>query len=56
MNDNEMLFWLRDFFDGHVMSADDVVYYTGLPVAGAQKVYEAIQRLRSMEIKPIQPK
>ncbi len=50
MADTEMLRLLQMFFDGTVMSISEVIRQTGLPDDVASAVYEAINRLRSMDV------
>lgn len=38
---------LFDFFDGFIMSVEDVIYYTGLPQERAEEVYETICKIRN---------
>jgi hypothetical protein len=37
---------LSDFFDGFIMSVEDVIYYTGLSQQRAEEVYETIHKIR----------
>lgn len=41
---------LLDFFDGFIMSVEDVIYYTGLSPKRAEEVYETIRRIRTPNI------
>lgn len=47
MSTDEMIHFLKMFFDGTVLSASEVIYLTGLPKETAEKVYEAINQLRN---------
>jgi hypothetical protein len=50
MTDTEMLRLLQMFFDGNVLHVNDVIRSTGLPPSEAEKVLEAIRRLRDMKL------
>lgn len=49
MDVKEMIGLLQQFFDGHIMSAAEVTYYTGEQPEAAEKIYQAIQALRGMK-------
>lgn len=38
---------LIDFFDGFILSVEDVIYYTGLSPKRAEEVYEVICKIRN---------